>query len=67
MILFLGKTDMGQLFVECSTAIVGCENCFVLIHKADDITEGSKTIGKYRTLEEVKEAANKFLEEELPF
>ena len=58
---------MGQLFVECSTPIVGCEECFVLIHKADDITEGSKTIGKYRTLEEVKKAANKFLEEELPF
>ena len=67
MILKLGKTDMGELIVECSTTIVGCENCFVLIHKADDITEGSKTIGKYRSLEEVKEAANKFLEEEIPF
>ena len=67
MILYLGKTDVGQLYVECSTTIVGCENCFVLVHKSDDITEGSKTIGKYKTLEEVREAANDYLEKEIPF
>jgi len=67
MILFLGKTDMGRLIVECSTTVIGCEDCFLLIHKADDITEGSLVLGKYKTLEEVRKAANDYLEKELPF
>lgn len=67
MILFLGKTDMGRLIVECSTTVIGCEDCFLLIHKADDITEGSSVLGKYKTLEEVRKAANDYLEKELPF
>ena len=67
MILNLGKTDVGQLIVECSTPIVGCEECFVLIHKADGVAGDSVILGQYRNLTEVKEAANKFLEEELPF
>ncbi len=67
MILKLGKTDVGQLFVECSTPIVGCEECFVLIHKSDGIAGDSVILGQYRNLKEVKEAANKFLEEEIPF
>tara|TARA_Y100000287_G_scaffold2794_1_gene2363 strand:+ start:5049 stop:5252 length:204 start_codon:yes stop_codon:yes gene_type:complete len=67
MILNLGKTDVGQLIVECSTPIVGCEACFVLIHKSDSIAGESVILGQYRNLEEVREAANKFLEEEIPF
>jgi len=67
MILNLGKTDVGELIVECSTPIVGCEECFVLIHKADGVAGDSVILGQYRNLTEVKEAANKFLEEELPF
>ncbi len=67
MILNLGKTGVGRLFVECSTPIVGCEECFVLIHKPDCITENSVILGQYRNLTEVKKAANKFLEKEIPF
>ena len=67
MVLKLGKTDMGQLIVECSISVVGCEDCFVLIHKADSVAEESVSLGKYKSLSEVKEAANKFLEEEIPF
>ena len=67
MILNLGKTDVGELIVECSTPIVGCEECFVLIHKADGVAGDSVILGQYRYLAEVKEAANKFLEEEIPF
>ncbi len=67
MVLFLGKTDVGNLYVECSTPIVGCEECFVLIHKSDGVAGESVTLGQYRNLAEVKEAANKFLEEEIPF
>ena len=67
MVLNLGKTDMGQLIVECSSSVVGCEDCFVLIHKADNIFDDSVILGKYKTLEEFRKAANKFLEEELPF
>ena len=67
MILYLGKTERGQLIVECSTPIVGCEECFVLIDKPDSVAEVSKIIGQYRNLSEVKEAAKKYLEEELPF
>ena len=58
---------MGQLIVECSTSVVGCEDCFVLIHKADSVTDESVILGKYKNLSEVREAANKFLEEEIPF
>jgi len=67
MVLNLGKTDMGELIVECSTSIVGCEDCFILIHKADNVFDESVILGKYKNLSEVKEAANKFLEEEIPF
>ncbi len=67
MILYLGKTERGQLVVECSTPIVGREACFVLIDKPDSIAEDSKIIGQYRNLEEVKKAAIKYLEEEIPF
>ena len=67
MILNLGKTDVGQLIVECSTPIVGCEACFVLIHKSDGVAGESVILGQYKNLEEVREAANKFLEEEIPF
>ena len=67
MVLKLGKTDMGQLIVECSTSVVGCEDCFVLIHKSDNVFDESVILGKYKNLSEVKEAANKFLEEEIPF
>ena len=67
MVLNLGKTDMGQLIVECSTSVVGCEDCFVLIHKSDNVFDESVILGKYKNLSEVKEAANKFLEEEIPF
>ena len=66
MILYLGKTERGQLVVECSTSIVSCEDCFVLIDKPDSIAEDSKIVGKYRNLSEVKEAATKYLEEEIP-
>ena len=48
MVLNLGKTDMGQLIVECSTSVVGCEDCFVLIHKADSVAEESVILGKYK-------------------
>ena len=67
MVLFLGKTDVGKLFVECSAPIVGCEECFVLIHKADGVAGESVILGQYKNLEEVRKAANKFLEEEIPF
>ena len=66
MILFLGKTDRGQLIVECSTSIISCEDCFVLIDKPDNVAKDSLTIGKYKTLTEVREAAQKYLEEEIP-
>ena len=67
MILFLGKTDIGRLFAEYFTTNIGCEDCYILIHKSDDITEGSSILGKYKTEEEVKKAANYYLEKELPF
>tara|TARA_R100000278_G_C5342594_1_gene118810 strand:- start:207 stop:410 length:204 start_codon:yes stop_codon:yes gene_type:complete len=67
MILYLGTTERGQLIVECSTSIVSCEDCFVLIDKPDSVAEDSIIIGQYKNLEELKEAAKKYLEEELPF
>tara|TARA_B100001094_G_scaffold134218_1_gene130008 strand:+ start:5237 stop:5440 length:204 start_codon:yes stop_codon:yes gene_type:complete len=67
MILYLGKTDNGQLIVECSTSVVSCEDFFVLIDKPDSIVEDSIIVGRYKNLSEVKEAANKYLEEEIPF
>ena len=67
MILFLGKTEIGSLLVEHESSVVGCEDCFVLIHKPDNITEDSKLLGKYRSLEEAQNAVDKYLEEELPF
>lgn len=67
MILFLGKTEVGCLIVEYESSVVGCEDSFVLIHKPDNITEDFQFIGKYRSLEEAQNVADKYLEEELPF
>ncbi len=63
----LRKTNTGNLLVRYENSVIANEDWFILFHKPDDLTEDVVLIGKYRNMEEIKEAGNKYIEEDLPF